>query len=217
MRPDSHTQLPWYLTSEICLCPLLFCFFFVSWRLFFTSISCTVVVSYLYGEYVVRFFLPNGVSLPCDHGLGFEHQFMREFNSINEPKIHICSTCASLRSICLLYVCIYGHTYSKSTDQPGKVANPARVSWTGNFPVPVRAWEFCLARWVRQCRPASACSSRYSGWIWCSLTRFLPSSAAASIYIFKISIRHRASPEVIGSRNCVPMAFTAESPPAQGQ
>ena len=22
--------------------------------------------------------------------------------------------------------CMYGHTYSKSTDQPGKVANPAR-------------------------------------------------------------------------------------------
>ena len=24
------------------------------------------------------------------------------------------------------YVCMYGHTYSKSTDQPGKVASPAR-------------------------------------------------------------------------------------------
>ena len=28
---------------------------------------------------------------------------------------------------------------------------------------------------------------------------------------------HRVSPEFTGSRNCVPMAFTAESPPAQGQ
>ena len=28
---------------------------------------------------------------------------------------------------------------------------------------------------------------------------------------------HRVSPEMIGSRNCVPMAFTGESPPAQGQ
>ena len=36
------------------------------------------------------------------------------------------------------------------------------------------------------------------------------------IYI-KTVIRHRASPEFIGSRNCVPMAFTDESPPAQGQ
>ena len=31
------------------------------------------------------------------------------------------------------------------------------------------------------------------------------------------SIRHRVSPEFIGSRNCVSMAFTAESPPAQDQ
>ena len=46
---------------------------------------------------------------------------------------------------------------------------------------------------------------------------FFPSSAAASIYLFKTAIRHRASPEFIGSRNCVPMVFTAESPLAQGQ
>ena len=33
-----------------------------------------------------------------------------------------------------------------------------------------------------------------------------------------VHIRHRASPEFIGLRNyCVPMAFTAESLPAQGQ
>ena len=44
-------------------------------------------------------------------------------------------------------------------------------------------------------------------------------SAAASIYFYKLlpGIGHRASRELIGSRNCVPMAFTAESPPAQGQ
>ena len=38
------------------------------------------------------------------------------------------------------------------------------------------------------------------------------------VHIFiKTAIRHRISPELIGSRNCVPMAFTAESPSAQGQ
>ena len=47
------------------------------------------------------------------------------------------------------------------------------------------------------------------------LTGFLPSSMTASIY--ETAIRHGVSPEFIGSRNCVPMAFTAESPPAQGQ
>ena len=37
----------------------------------FPSIFCTIAVFSLYGEYVVRSFLPNGVFLPCDHGLGF--------------------------------------------------------------------------------------------------------------------------------------------------
>ena len=44
-------------------------------------------------------------------------------------------------------------------------------------------------------------------------TGFLPRSAAASICLFITAIRHRVSPEFIESRNCVPMAFTAESPP----
>ena len=37
---------------------------------------------------------------------------------------------------------MYGHTYSKSMDQPGKVANPARGQLNRQneyFPVPVRA------------------------------------------------------------------------------
>ena len=45
----------------------------------------------------------------------------------------------------------------------------------------MRAWEFGIARRVQPSRPASAWSSPYSGWIWCLLTGFLPSSAAASI------------------------------------
>ena len=52
-----------------------------------------------FGEHVVRFPLPEGgVFLPCDHGLYFRHH----------------------------QLITYGHTYSKSIDQPGKVANPAR-------------------------------------------------------------------------------------------
>ena len=95
------------------------------------------------------------------------------------------------------------------------------VSWTGknNISLPPFAPENLVSRdgfgspVLRQ--PAH---SPYSGWIWCLLMGFLPSSAAASIYyLFKTAIRHRVSPEFIGSRKCVPMAFTAESPPAQGQ
>ena len=36
-------------------------------------------------------------------------------------------------------------------------------------------------------------------------------------FFISTAIRHWASPEFIGSRKCVTMAFTAESPPAEGQ
>ena len=32
---------------------------------------CTISAFSLYGEYIVRSFLPNGVFLPCDNGLDF--------------------------------------------------------------------------------------------------------------------------------------------------
>ena len=31
---------------------------------------------FLYGEYVVRFSLPDGIFLPCDHGLDFLDKLM---------------------------------------------------------------------------------------------------------------------------------------------
>ena len=82
-------------------------------------------------------------------------------------------------------------TYSKIKDQPGKVANPARVQLireNGYFPVPVRAREFGLARQVRPSRLASACSlstPRLNLIGRCLLTGFLPLSAAASIYLYR--------------------------------
>ena len=60
---------------------------------------------------------------------------------------------------------MYGSTYSKSMDQPGKVGNPARGQLNREnkyFPVSVRALKIGLARRVRQSSPASACSSPYS-------------------------------------------------------
>ena len=63
-------------------------------------------------------------------------------------------------------LCMCGHTYTKSMDQPGKVASPACGQLNRKnecFPVRVCASEFGLARQVRQSRPASARSSPYSG------------------------------------------------------
>ena len=57
---------------------------------------------------------------------------------------------------------LYGYNINQSsTDQHGKVANPARGKLNREneyFPVSVRAGEFGLARRVRLSRPASACS-----------------------------------------------------------
>ena len=37
----------------------------------FPSIFCNIAVFSWNGDYVVRSFLPEGVFLPCDHGLDF--------------------------------------------------------------------------------------------------------------------------------------------------
>ena len=47
-----------------------------------------------------------------------------------------------LYTVDYVYSSMYGHTYSKSMDQPGKVANPARVQLNrenNHFPVRARA------------------------------------------------------------------------------
>ena len=52
---------------------------------FFPSIFCTISAFSLYGEYVVRSFLPDdGVFLPCDHGLDFIFYISSCENSINQ-------------------------------------------------------------------------------------------------------------------------------------
>ena len=56
-----------------------FCYFFPLVYLemsLLPIIFCTVVVLSLYGEYVIRSFLPDGVFLPCHHGLDFLHQLI---------------------------------------------------------------------------------------------------------------------------------------------
>ena len=50
------------------------------------------------------------------------------------------------------------------------------------------------------------------------LTYRIPPEFRGGDHLFILTdIRHRVSPVFIGSRNCVPMAFTAESPSARGQ
>ena len=91
-------------------------------------------------------------------------------------------------------------------NQPGKVASPTRGQLNREnvfFPISDRALEFGLARRVRASIPAYSAYSRDS-------SRF----PRQRLFIHT-AIRHRISPQFIGSRNCVWVAFTAVGPQAQ--
>ena len=111
-------------------------------------------------------------------------------------------------------------TYSKSKDQSGTVGNPARgqLNRENVFYIPLFAPENLVSQdgfgspVPRQA--AHLHTKAESGAYLRDSSRF----PRRRPFIYLTAIRHRASPEFIGSRNyCVPMAFTAESPPAQGQ
>ena len=99
--------------------------------------------------------------------------------------------------------------------QPGKVANPARgqLNRENNIPLSPCVPENLVSRdgFSRPVprQPAHLHTQAESG-------AGIPPEFRGGVH-FETAIRHRVSPEFIGSRNCVPMGFTAESPPAQGQ
>ena len=121
-------------------------------------------------------------------------------------------------SMCM-YVCMYGYHIQQSMDQPGKVANPARgqLNRENNIPLSPCVPENLVSRYGFS-RPVPRQSAH------------LHTQAESGAYLrdsSRVPLRRpfmkppyaigSVSPEFIGSRNCVPMAFTAESPPAQGQ
>ena len=71
----------------------------------------------------------------------------------------------------------------------------------------------CHARSIRPSRPASACSFSTLR-LNLVITHEIPPDLRGGVRSFiETAIHHRVSPEFIGSRYCVPMAFTAASPP----
>ena len=102
-------------------------------------------------------------------------------------------------------------------DQPGKVANPAcgQLNRENNIPLSPCVPENLVSRdgFSRPVprQPAHLHTQAESGGYlrYCSRVRRRRP--------YETAIRHRVSPEFIGPGNCVPMTFTAESPPAQGQ
>ena len=102
-------------------------------------------------------------------------------------------------------------------DQSGKVANPARGQLNRENIIPLS--RACLRIWSRE--TGSAIPSRVSLLISILrlnlvLTYGVSPEFRGGVH-YETAKGHRVSPEFIGSRNCVPMAFTAESPPAPGQ
>ena len=99
-------------------------------------------------------------------------------------------------------------------DQPGKVANPARgqLNRENNIPLSPCVPENLVSR------DGFSRPSRVSLLI-ISILRLnlvltygiLPEFRGGVHLLIEIAIRHQVSPECIGSRNCAPMAFTAES------
>ena len=114
---------------------------------------------------------------------------------------------------------MYGHTCSMSMDQPGKVAIPARGQLnreTGIFPCPrlhLRIGCHETGSAVPSCVSLLISILRLN----LVLLNEIPPDFRGGVYSFiYTAIYHRVCPEFIVSRNCVPMAFAAESPPAQG-
>ena len=62
-------------SEYFCTITVLFVSIFVPLP-FYLSLFCTITVFLVNGEYIVRFFLPDGVFLPRDHGLDFLHQLV---------------------------------------------------------------------------------------------------------------------------------------------
>ena len=118
-------------------------------------------------------------------------------------------------------VCCICHTHSKSMDQRGKVANPARGQLNKKMNIPLSAFvpENLVSRdgfgSLVPRQPAHLHTQAESG----AYLRDSSRVPRRRPYIYlKPPLRHRVSPEFIGSRAIAHRwRFTAESPPAQGQ
>ena len=72
-----------YIGAPIATRVSFFSFFFLEMSRF-PTIFCTISAFSLYGEYVVRSFLPNGFFLSCDQGLDFFTSTYVRIQSINQ-------------------------------------------------------------------------------------------------------------------------------------
>ena len=88
---------------------------------------------------------------------------------------------------------MYSHHIQQdnSKDQPDKLAYSARGQLNREndfFPVPVRAWGCVVSRDGFSSPVPRQLTHLYSGWIWCLLTGFLPSSKSDCFFMHYLCI-----------------------------
>ena len=127
------------------------------------------------------------------------------------------------RGICLVHPhlfnlavsAVYGQRLEQGMDQTGKVANPFRGQLN-------RVIFYCLCLRIRSRDTGSAVPSLANPLVLHAQAESGANSRIPPVFRDGVHIdytvnRHRVSPELMGSRNCVPMALTIESPLAQYQ
>ena len=110
---------------------------------------------------------------------------------------------------------MYGQHSRQSMDKPGKNVNPARSQLNreiniSRLKISPRKTGSALLFWVSLLILYSQAESG------AAYSRDSSQFPRGCLFI-QTAIRYRVSPEFIGSRTYVPMAFTAESPSAQGR
>ena len=139
--------------------------------------------------------------------------------NVQTVHIYCCIHATYIRTDTAVYtdtVCMYSH---QSTDQPGKIAKPARGQLNRNnknFPVPALARKFVLERQAWPSRPASVCSFSILR-LNLLLTRGIPPDFREDVYLFIPPYAMGSIPSLSGRATCVPMTFAAESLSAQSQ
>ena len=119
-----------------------------------------------------------------------------------------------------LVICRSSHHILQSMNQLGKIANTGCGQLSRKIDIflsPFVPESLVLRNGLGRPVPRQPAYSPLSGCILCLLTRLLPISAAASIYLYRPKPSGQSRVYQVTQLGIDAMAFTAESPPAQGQ
>ena len=167
------------------------------------------------------FFLINLAACSGEYPL-FSSSCNRRFGgAIVETLIYLPAGTCPITCVCMyMYVCMvntFSRVWINRVWMPTLMIVVAAEQGKYVFPVPARVWEFGLVRKVRPSRPAPA---HPFSTLWLNLVLTHGFSPA---FLDGVHVIYRQPPTTVSleltrphDNKCVPMAFTAESPPTQG-